>query len=193
MRYDDEINHTELREYLRNLPREFVVLIVSTQEKYNDTNIEILNLLCREQNLSGLYITLDRPYESISKMLSDSGIDVNNLFFIDLITKKRTKMPGRTKNCLFIPSPRSITDLGVAIDGAIGALKEGQKFLFVDSVSAMLLYNSVGTVKKFEHFLTIRMRSGNLKGILISIHEGGEDEEIIPFLVQFCDKVIKVK
>ncbi len=192
MNYDHKLNHAELKEYLRNLPKEFVVLVVSTQENYEDTNIEILKLLCNEQKLSGLYITIDHSYAITSKMLSERGIDIDNMFFIDLIKGTPKDVPERRKNCLFIPSPKSLTDLGIAIDEAIHAAKNKQKFLFVESVSALLLYNTVGTVKKLEHFLAVRMRMGGLKGILISLHEGTE-KEIIPFLAQFCDKVIKVE
>ncbi|ODS39926.1 hypothetical protein BEH94_03640 [Candidatus Altiarchaeales archaeon WOR_SM1_SCG] len=192
MKYDDKLYHNELGEYLRNLPEQFVILIVSTQEKYEDTNIEILKLLCNEQKLSGLYITIDHSYEITAKKLSKKGIDTDNLFFIDLITSTQEKIPRRTKNCLFIPSPKSLTDLGIAIDEAIHSAKNKQKFLFVESVSALLLYNTVGTVKKLEHFLAVRMRMGGLKGILISLHERTE-MEIIPFLAEFCDKVVKIE
>jgi len=182
MKYDDKLYHNELGEYLRNLPEQFVILIVSTQEKYEDTNIEILKLLCNEQKLSGLYITIDHSYEITAKKLSKKGIDTDNLFFIDLITSTQEKIPRRTKNCF----------LGIAIDEAIHSAKNKQKFLFVESVSALLLYNTVGTVKKLEHFLAVRMRMGGLKGILISLHERTE-MEIIPFLAEFCDKVVKIE
>jgi len=192
MNFNGKFERKGIRDRLRGLREGFLVLVVSPPEKYEDTNIEILAMFCNDEKLSGLYITVNRPYSALVENLRSRGVNVDNLFFIDLITKTPGESPERTKNCLFISSPENLTDLGIAIDEAIHAAKNKQKFLFVESVSALLLYNTVGTVKKLEHFLAVRMRIGGLKGILISLHEGTE-KEIIPFLAQFCDKVIKVE
>ena len=192
MNQTDKVDLADLNKHLKNLPDEFVILIISPEDIYDKTNITILKLLCNEEKLSGLYATFDRPYSSLFETLSNSGVDMSKLFFIDLVTKTKEGKTERTENCLFISSPKNISDLGIAIDEAIHASKSRKKFLFVDSVSALTLYNSMGTAKKFEHFLTIRMRLGNLKGILISLNEGRE-KEIIPFLAQFCDKIITVR
>lgn len=192
MIHDDKINLSELGKHLKNIPDNFIVLIVSPEDKYESTNIEILKLLCNEEKSPGLYITFDKPYDLVSKTLHDSGVDTSKLFFIDLVTKTKKGNHERTKNCLFIPSPKEISDLGVAIDESIRASKNKKGFLFVDSVSALYIYNSSGTAKKFQHFLTIRMRISNLKGILMSLNAGTE-EKIIPFLAQFCDKIIIVE
>ena len=192
MIHDDKINLSELGKHLKNIPDNFIVLIVSPEDKYESTNIEILKLLCNEEKSPGLYITFDKPYDLVSKTLHDSGVDTSKLFFIDLVTKTKKGSYERTENCLFIPSPKEISDLGIAIDESIHASMNNKKFLFVDSVSALYFYNSAGTAKKFQHFLTIRMRIGNLKGILMSL-PGETEKEIVSFLSQFCDKTINVQ
>ena len=188
----DKVKLSELGKHLKNIPDNFIILIVSPKDRYESTNIEILKLLCNEEKSSGLYITFDKPYDLVSKTLHDAGVDTGKLFFIDLVTKTKKGSYERTKNCLFIPSPKEISDLGIAIDESIRASKNKKEFLFVDSVSALCLYNSAGTAKKFHHFLTIRMRIGNLQGILMSL-PGETEKEIISFLAQFCDKTISVQ
>lgn len=192
MKITDEITLDELNERLRNLPADFVILVISPEEKYEKTNIRILKLLCNEEKVSGIYITFDQSCDVLFALLKDAGIDMDKLFFIDMVTTNASGKTERTEKCLFIPSPKEISDLGLAIDESIRMSGENKEFLFVDSVSAMLLYNSMGTARKFEHFLTIRMRLGNLKGILMSLNAGTE-KEIVPFLAQFCDKIIKIK
>jgi len=188
----DEITLDKLSENLRNLPSDFVILVVSPSEIYEKTNAKILKLLCNEEKISGIYITFNQSCETLFELLTGAGVDTSKLFFIDMVTKNVSGKTERTKNCLFIPSPKEISDLGVAIDESIRMSGENKEFLFVDSVSALLLYNSMGTARKFEHFLTIRMRLGSLKGILMSLNSGTE-KEIVPFLAQFCDKIIKIK
>jgi len=190
--YRSEVCLNDLSGCLKNLPDDSIVLIISNPERYDDTNVEILKLLCNEEKLSGLYITLDHPYDSLIERLKSRGVDADKLFFIDILTKNLKETPYRTDNCLFLPSPKNVSDVGLAIDESIRASKNNKKFLFVDCVSALLFYNSLNTVKKFEHFLTIRMRIGSLKGILISLNSGTE-KQIVPFMMQFCDKVIRVK
>ena len=115
MSYTDKINLSELKKHLKNLPDYFVILVVSGPEKYEDTNIEILKALCNEEKLSGLYVTFDRPYESLFKILSDGGVNMDKLFFIDLVTKPEKDKPERTENCLFISSPMALLSIVRAI------------------------------------------------------------------------------
>lgn len=187
MNFNGKFQHKSIRERLKDLREGFLVLVVSPPEKYEATNTEILTMFCNEENLSGLYITVSRPYSALVGNLKSKGINVDKLFFIDLITKTAGCAPEREKNCLFISSPENLTDLGIAIDEAINA-DSTKKFLFLDTVSSLLLYNSAGTVKNFEEFITIRMRRGSLKGILISLDK--DEKEIIAFLSHFCDKFI---
>ncbi len=187
MNFNGKFERKGIRDRLRGLREGFLVLVVSPPEKYEDTNIEILAMFCNDEKLSGLYITVNRPYSALVENLRSRGVNVDNLFFIDLITKTSGESPERTKNCLFISSPENLTDLGIAIDEAIYA-DGNKKFLFLDTVSSLLLYNSAGTIKNFEEFIITRMRRGNLKGIMISIDK--DEKEIIAFLSHFCDKFI---
>jgi len=176
---------TGLIEDLKNPPGCFVDLVVSPPRIYKKTNTEILKFVCNGEKLPGIYITVSRPYDLILKNLAEREVKVDNLFFIDLITKTGGCSPARTGKCRFVSSPGSITDPCIALDEVI-YLNDNKKFLFPDTVSSLLIYNPAGTIKNFEIFLTKRMRSGNLKGILISIDEG--EKEIIDFITQFCDK-----
>ena len=68
MSYIDKVNLTGLGGHLKNLPDDFVILIVSPPGKYENTNIEISKLLCNEEKLSGLYVTFAHPYNSIFRV-----------------------------------------------------------------------------------------------------------------------------
>ncbi|MBN2518314.1 MAG: hypothetical protein JXB14_05695 [Candidatus Altiarchaeota archaeon] len=183
----------ELKEYLKKLPKDFIVLVNVKAENYLKTNMEILKLLCNDEGLPGVYITVNKPYQTMVRMLDDHKVKTDKLFFIDCITKTAG---GQTdpdnKRVLYMDSPQNLTGLGVALGEAVRAIDGNNKFLFLDSLSTLQLYHNVGTVAKFSHFLTGRMRMWALRGILISM-EKEADPTLTTQLAQFCDNVVTLE
>ena len=182
----------ELLEYLRKIPEDFVVLVSVSAEDYLKTNLEILEVLINEDKLPGTYITVNKPYKTMNKILKNEGIDTDNLKFIDCITKSAGGDINREdNNVIYLDSPQNLTGLGVAMGEAVRAISEDEKFLFMDSLSTLLLYHNAGTVAKFSHFLTGKMRVWGLRGVLMAV-EKESDPEFIDQLSQFCDAVVKL-
>jgi len=185
------INFDKFLNDLESLPEGYITLIMVSAENYLTTNLHTLKYLCNTKDLLGIYITINRPYESISRLLQTRGINVDKLFFIDCITVPVSGVPIRTDRCLFI-SPCDLTDLAVSVDEWISIMPKKKKFLFMDSLSTLLFYNSAGTIAKFSHFLTARMRLWNLTGIFMSL-ENENNPHFLDEISQFCDKVIRIK
>jgi len=175
---------------LGNLPERYIALIIVSASDYLKTNMDILKYLCNEKELYGIYITVNRPYESMVNIMERRGIDTDNIFFIDCISTILGDTPFREDRCLFT-SPGNLTDLAVLIDQWVRDVPTEDKFLFLDSVSTLLIYNSVGTVAKFSHFLTGKMRQWGLSGILISLEKENKPK-VLEDISQFCDKIITV-
>jgi archaellum biogenesis ATPase FlaH len=176
----------KILDQLKDLPNNFIVMLVVGSDNYEQANMSILNMLVNQQSCSGSYVTVNRPYKSMIELMKSSGIDHNKLFFIDCITKK-VEEPKETKNCVFIDSPSNLTELGIALEEVFKQSKH--KFLFLDSLNILAVYNSPERVIKFAHFLTSKMRMHDLKGVMISLHED-TDKKLIAELSQFCDKMI---
>lgn len=182
----------ELLGYLRKAPRDFIVLINVKAENYLKTNMEVLRVLANEDDLPGVYITINKPYSAMKRILEENKIKTEKLYFIDCITKTAGgKVEETEKGVLYMDSPQNLTGLGVAMGEAVRAIPEDNKFLFLDSLSTLLLYHNSGTVAKFSHFLTGRMRMWGLRGILISI-EKEADPQFTSQLAQFCDTVVSL-
>lgn len=180
----------EMMAYLRKLPKEFIILINVSAEDYLKTNIEVLKILVNEDKLPGVYITINKPYLTMKKVLEDEGMDIKKIKFIDCITKTAGgKIDSGDENVIYLDSPENLTGLGVAMGEAIRSIPEDEKFLFMDSLSTLLLYHNAGTVAKFSHFLTGRMRVWGLRGVLMAV-EKETDPEFTNQLSQFCDAVI---
>lgn len=171
---------------LKDLPENFIVLLIVGSDKYEEANMHILDLLVNKEKSTGSYVTVNRPYKNMVQLMKTKNIDSDKIFFIDCITRK-VEEPKEVKNCVFIDSPSNLTELGIALEEVFK--QSEHKFLFLDSLNILSVYNSVDRVVKFAHFLTSKMRMHDLKGIMISLHEE-TDKKLISELSQFCDKMI---
>ncbi|RLI88207.1 MAG: hypothetical protein DRO76_01035 [Candidatus Altiarchaeales archaeon] len=185
------IDLSQLNEGLKKLPEGHITMILADAENYLTVNIHTLKYLCNIRDMPGIYITVNRPYHSISKILLENKIRIDRLFFIDCITIQAMGEVKREDKCLFV-SPGDLTDLAVSIDQWVEAIPEKDKFLFMDSLSSLLFYNSAGTLAKFSHFLTGRMRLWDLSGIFMSL-EKEDDPHFLDDISQFCDEIITIK
>lgn len=168
-----------------------VVLILTSAEKYLENIINVLKILINKKSRQCIYVTINKPYQVLLNVLKKNDIDTEKIFFIDLISKMTAMDTTGAKNALFITSPDSLTELSIAISESVRNLQSKNKFIFLDSLSTMLIYNQTGTVAKFAHFLIGKMRTEGVEMIIISL-----EREMDPILVSqistFVDKVIKV-
>jgi len=169
-----------------------VVLILTSAENYMASIVDVLKTLINKKGRQCVYVTVNRPYNDIQNVLEKGKINTDNIFFIDLISKTANREQSKAKNCLFIDSPESLTDLSIAITEAIGNLKGKKKFIFLDSLSTMLIYNQAGTLARFAHFLIGKMRNAAVEMIIISL-EKEMDQALVSQISTFVDKVIKVR
>jgi len=200
--YGDKLKSKKgLREYIKRLPPNKIVLFLVNAKKYAKINMDILKIIISEKKFSGIYIAASRPYTTLIKDLKSNEISVNDIFFIDCVTKMVPTPQGvrvlykeklTTKNCLYITSPANLTELGVLLSQAFTIIKNyNKKFLFLDSLSTLLIYNDVATIAKFVHFLTTRLRLFGLVGIIMSM-EREIDKKLLLTLSELCDYVVEV-
>lgn len=181
-------NLEEFDKEVKNL-KEFIALATVSAKDYQKTNIDLVKHLTKKKNIPGVYVTLNKPFEVMRSALEKGGVDTRMIIFIDAVTKTAGGKIAKTKNCLFIGNPENLSDVSVAMDQAVMALPGKEKFLFFDSLSTLLLYNSIETVARFIHFLAGKMRVWKVKGIIISL-ERESDKDLIEELSQFCDVVL---
>ena len=169
---------------------DYVALAIVDAEKYQKTNVKIIEELIQDK-VPGVYVTLNRPYESIKRVFEKEKIDLTNVIFIDAVTKTVGGKVTKTNECLFIGSPEDLSDISIAMDQAVMAIPKKDKFVFFDSLSTLLLYNNVGVVAKFVHFISGKMRTWKVKGIIISLRRD-VDKDLIEQLKSYCDVTLEL-
>lgn len=175
----------EFKEKLKNL-KQYVALATIDAKNYQKTNLGIIRQLIENENIPGIYVTLNKPFETMQGIFKKEKIDSGMILFIDAVTKTAGGEIKKTDKCLFIGSPDNLSDISIAMDQAVRALPSKERFVFFDSLSTLLIYNDVTTVARFIHFLAGKMRVWKVKGIIVSLRKE-KDQELINELIQFCD------
>jgi KaiC/GvpD/RAD55 family RecA-like ATPase len=168
-----------------------LVLVLVGAKYYVDTNMQIIRYLTVEKKLPGVYVTINKPYKTIKRILEEAKIPTSRIIFVDAISNYAGSESKKTKDCVFIDTPADLTGISIAISEAVEALPTQNKFLFLDSLSTLLIYNSAGSVAKFAHFLTAKIRAWEITGIIISM-EKETDKTLVNRLAQFCDHFIEI-
>jgi KaiC/GvpD/RAD55 family RecA-like ATPase len=177
----------KFNEKVKNLD-EYVALAAVDAESYQQTNLELVKNFVNNKNTPGVYVTLNKTYKVMRDIFKEKKIDTRMIIFIDALTKTGEGVK-KTDECLFIGAPDNLTDISIAMDQAIRALPQNQRFLFFDSLSTLLIYNKADTVARFIHFLAGKMHDWKVKGIIVTLRKK-KDKELISELTQFCDVVL---
>lgn len=181
----------KIQEDLKDAPNDSIILMSTGAEEYFTAVLSALEILLNQRKMGGVYITISRPYSYLSRVLREKGIIIKDLLFIDCISCMAGEMPGERERCIFIESPTSLEEMAMYIDRLAEQIKTPDKFLFLDSLSTLLIYNSLRSAEEFSHFLINRLRLKGMGGIFVSIeHELPED--LPQVLSQVCDKTIHV-
>lgn len=161
--------------------KDYILLITVDAKNYQKTVIDVVKSLV-DQNIPGVYVSLNKPYHIVKRMLELNGIDTRLIIFIDAASRTEAK---KIENCLFIGSPEKLSDMSVAMDQAVKALSN-DKFLIFDSLNTLAIFNKQATVARFVHFLTSKMREWKVKGIIITLQKETEPA-LLDELTQFSD------
>jgi len=164
--------------------KDYILLVTVDAKSYQSTAINLVKFLVNEQNVPGVYVTLNKPYDIMQRTFANNGIDTRLVIFIDATS--RTDGSRKIENCLYIGSPEKLSDMSVAMDQAVKALPTDEKFLIFDSLNTLSIFNKPATVARFIHFLTGKMREWKIKGIIITLEKETEPA-LLDELSQFSD------
>ena len=169
---------------------EVILLIVSAQ-KYLSVSMEVLKYYCNNEKNSCVYVSVNRAYSTLMNLIKKNKINTDKLFVIDAITPPSVQTKD-VSNAIFIGNPRGLTDISISANSAVKNLPKGDRMLFFDSLSTLLIYNDIGSVTKFAHFLINKMKEWSISGVIISL-EKETDAKLSSQLSQFVDKVVEIK
>jgi KaiC/GvpD/RAD55 family RecA-like ATPase len=188
----NNINITELlHNHFSRLSRGWVALLQIPVENTMDMNIEALKTL-QELGYEGVYITLSKDYVELSKIFREKGINMGKLAFIDGVSQMYGIGAADAPNVKYISGPISLDGIVAAVTDIIPVMKSEKKFVFLDSITTVLLYNSLERTVKFSEFLTSSLKRLEVAGVMVSVSKGFANDNLIKELTKMSNEVIKI-
>ena len=176
-------------EKFESLPENFIVLVIVTTSDYSAINLAVLEYLINDNKFSGIYLTMNKPYQTLVDMMEKNNIDTAKMFFIDSISGTIGQKSG-SKNCLIVQNPAGLTELGIQITEACST--KNPKFFILDSLSTMLVYNNENATVRFIHFFITSLRKFRVAGVIFCM-EKDIDKEMLDNITMFTDKSITMR
>jgi KaiC/GvpD/RAD55 family RecA-like ATPase len=172
----------------------WITLLNAPIERYMDVNVEAIRVLIEDMGFQGIYITVNKPYDDLVKEFSRRKLDIAKLKFVDAVSQMYGTNAKNTETCIYVNGPLSITAIVDAVRTFIPNIKKpkGKVFVFIDSITTVLLYNHLPRTVRFSKFLTQDLRKTQVNGIMVSVTAGMTSERLINEVKQFCDEVIDI-
>jgi len=162
-----------------------IIVLIIPEENYTE---RLINIVKEMNQLDGkiCYISLNRPYNSLLTSFKKAGINTDNIYVIDAITRT-AQLALKCDNCEFVSSPGALTELSVTISNL---METGRfKYIIFDSLSTLLVYESDNTIAKFVHFLMAKVRVVGCNAIFTCLKQDA-DSILVKDINMFADKVI---
>ena len=189
---DPELSISKLKEELMSVEGGEIILLHFNPLNYSELTLEALSFLINEKEAGIMYITASRPYCYLSRVMKDRKISKENLLFIDCITYLANVPSELSENCVFVETPAELEDVGMHTARLMGKIKTKNKFLFIDSMSTLLIYNNMRSLREFSTFIKNLLRDNGVGGIFITIN-GHSGEYTIEMLAGVCNKIIRIE
>jgi hypothetical protein len=168
-----------------------VILISSKSENHSMVVSSSLDILVNQRKMGGVYLSVTRPYEFILSMMEDAKTPSGDVYFIDCISLMAGKAQhGKDDNVVFVENPSSLEEVSMYVDRMLSKVKSPKKFLFVDSLSSLLIYNNEDNVKEFTHSIINKTRLDNIAGVILSIDKR-EADDLLKTLSPMCDREVR--
>lgn len=162
-------------------------LFIMDADKLQD-NLNALIKFLAAKGMSGAVICLNKPYKSVKAMLESRKVNTKNILFIDTLSSSRTELKPKD-GAIMVSNPSELTSISLAA-GGFAKGKSGKKFIIIDALSTLLIYNQPDAVAKFVRYLASMTSSKEIK-IMVLTTESPNDR-ILPKVEPFFDRVARV-
>ena len=143
----------------------------------------------KKQGESIIYFSTNKPFQELTEELEYEGIDPEELYFLDVISKKLNIETKQSEKVYYGDTPAEVNNLLMNISDVLSKWSEPGKVLLLDSFTGLLIYNSTKSAGKFLQRLDKKIKNGGMKGLYIAIKEQIGDE-LIEKLMEICDEKI---
>lgn len=178
------------------------ILLEVEATSYLETNIKTVRLL-QKNGLSGVYISIQRPFNNISSLLKKQGVNLNKIIFIDVasaaVKAPQEKCPGCTHVSPELDIDELITTINTSLETLENKIKgkenkiKSKKFIFIDSLTTFALHKPLSEMYRFTEFLMRLVKSEEEVILIFNVAKDLSNKKFIQNAVAHADKIIEVK
>jgi len=165
--------------------------IIIPSNNYSDLICSLFEYMDTKPDAIWVYLTITKPFESIFDDYSNL-INNQNIIFIDCISHA-AGISKEKSNCIYIESPSQLESILLEIMNSYKNTDDKKnKYLIIDSLSSLVIYNDAPLVTEFFTHLINRTRLSDITTISLTIEEELNDN-IRKILYLKSNKIIKLK
>jgi len=179
----------KIEEALDGFDKPFSAILLMPKDQYELRYARLVKHFLNNGE-KGVCVTVNKSSFDLDKVLDREGIERENLVYVDAVTEMIDSVKLKGKQAVYLESPSDLVDLSIAIEKAVKKLGIGKKFVIVDSLTTLLVYNNEESVEKFTHALSQKIGDWEIQGIFLATDS--TSKEFIDTLSQFCDKVSSI-
>ncbi len=158
------------------------------ENRHGDLLEAVFTSMCRNTNDVWVFVTVSKTYDFLAKTFKESA-DYPNIKFIDCISRA-AGISEMYNNCIYVESPVMLERLILEILNSFKGLKrDAEKFIVIDSLSALMIYNDSEIIREFISLVMNRSRSENIHVISVLVEEEMDSNK----LIQLNDKIIVLR
>ena len=170
-----------------------VIMLELPTETYFELSTASVKFLT-DNGFEGIYISFQRPFKNISSFFKHQEIDMNKLLIIDGATAYCGEVQDRNPRCVQISPAIDIDGLVQTICTSLSKLKSKERFVFIDSLTTMALYEPFSEMARFSEFLISALRKRDIKNVtfLFNVSEDLSQKRFIKNMARYVDESIHV-
>lgn len=164
------------------------ILLESGTGPYFEANIDAIKKF-QKNGLSGVYLSLQKQFKTVFSLLKKQNIDLDKIVFIEPASKE-----NQEKSSGYLPISPEL-DIDEAIRAIYTSLEkiEGQKFLFIDSLTMLALHMPISQTLKFAEFLVRLIKSEQNIILILSATKDLSRQEYIQAIFPYAGKTIEIE
>ena len=158
------------------------------ENRHGDLLEAIFDSMCRNTQDIWTFVTVSKTFDYLAKTFKESTRHPN-IKFIDCISRA-AGISDNSNNCIFLESPVMLENLILEIINNFKSQKRDMdKYIVIDSLSALMIYNDPEIIREFISLVMNRSRAENIHVVSILVEEEMDSNK----LIQLNDKIIVLR
>ena len=180
-----------IKEALKGHIDNSVILLETPVENYFEANLSSVKALLGN-GFEGVYLSFQRPFNNISSLFERQDVDINKLFVIDGATAFIGEVNEKNPRCVQISMDSGAEGIVKTICSSLNKLKGKNRFVFVDSLTTLALYDPLSKSGGFPDFLMNSIRKNDIENVVIlfNVAEDLMESRCLRSLYSYADEYI---